>query len=103
MINLIPIGKVISLIAVAYAVICCLILWAVYDENMDFHLLYQLQQEVLYFSMPFCCHFLLWLALAMENFTYIKRSALPDLNGTWDMVIHWEWEIKRYITSKCND
>ncbi|ELN2579075.1 hypothetical protein RY966_004891 [Enterobacter kobei] len=91
MINLIPIGKVISLIAVAYAVICFLILWAVYDENMTFSsavsiatggslFLNALLLSLFYFGWRW-----LWKALPILN-----DLLFPDLNGTWDMVIHWE-------------
>lgn len=102
MINLIPIGKVISLIAVAYAVICCLILWAVYDENMTFSsavsiatggslLLNALLLSLFYFGWRW-----LWKALPILN-----DLLFPDLNGTWDMVIHWELGDKKG-TSRAN-
>lgn len=96
MINLIPIGKVISFIAVAYAVICCLILLAMYDENMDFSsavsiatggslLLNALLLSLFYFGWRW-----LWKALPVLN-----DLLFPDLNGTWDMVVHWEWGDKK--------
>lgn len=102
MINLIPIGKFIALIAVAYAVVCCLILWAVYDEDMAFSsaisiatggslLLNALLLSLFYFGWRW-----LWKALPILN-----DLLFPDLNGTWDMVIHWEWEDKKG-TSRAN-
>jgi len=101
-INLIPIGKFIALIAVAYAVVCCLILWAVYDEDMAFSsaisiatggslLLNALLLSLFYFGWRW-----LWKALPILN-----DLLFPDLNGTWDMVIHWEWEDKKG-TSRAN-
>lgn len=105
MINLIPIGKVISLIAVVYAIICCLILWILwvaFDKNITFSsaisiatggslLLNALLLSLFYFGWR-----RIWKALPILN-----ELLFPDLNGTWDMVIHWEWGNKKG-TSRAN-
>lgn len=96
MINLFPIGKLISLIAVMYAVITCLILWALYDESTSFitaistaiggsTLLNVLLLAIFYFGWK-----IIWKICPVLN-----KILFPNLNGTWDMVIHYEWEGKK--------
>lgn len=102
MINLIPIGKVISLIAVAYSVICCLILWAVYDENMTFSSAVSIATggSLLLNALLLLLFYLGWRWL-WKAFPILNDLLFPDLNGTWDMVIHWEWGDKKG-TSRAN-
>lgn len=96
MINLLPIGKLISLIAVTYAVVTGLILWAIFDENTSFMtaistaiggstLLNVLLIAIFYFGWQ-----IIWKICPALN-----KILFPNLNGTWDMVIHYEWEGKK--------
>ena len=78
MISLLPIGRVISFIAIAYAVISCLILWAVYDDTTS---LLTVGWEKLW-----------------DKYPALNELLFPNLNGTWKMVIHWEWEDKKGIS-----
>lgn len=102
MINLLPIGKIISLIAVTYATICCLILWGVYDENTTLSAALSIAT-----GGSFLVNALLALLLCVgwrrlwRAFPMLNDLLFPDLNGTWDMVIHWEWEDKKG-TSRAN-
>lgn len=95
MISLFPIGRIISLIAVAYAVVSCLILWAVYDETTSFltaisigtsgsAILHVLLLGIFYFGWEN-----IW-----AKYPVLNTMLFPNLNGTWEMVIHWEWEGK---------
>lgn len=96
MINLLPIGKLISLVAVMYAVVTGLILLAIYDKNTSFMtaistaisgstLLNFLLLAVFYFGWQ-----VIWKICPALN-----KILFPNLNGTWDMVIHYEWEGKK--------
>ncbi|NOI78609.1 hypothetical protein F0224_23415 [Vibrio coralliilyticus] len=96
MISLIPIGRVITLIAVVYAVVSCLILWAAYDESTSFlsavsigasgsAVLNGLLAILFYYGWE-----RIW-----GKYPILNRLLFPNLNGTWDMTIHWEWEGKQ--------
>lgn len=96
MISLLPIGRVISLIAVAYAVVSCLIFWCVYDESKSFFsaisigtsgsaILHTLLLGTFYFGWE-----KIW-----DRYPVLNKVLFPNLNGTWEMVIHWEWEGKK--------
>ncbi|HDS8576590.1 TPA: hypothetical protein QH731_001868 [Klebsiella variicola] len=102
MINLLPIGKVISFIAIIYAAICGLILWGVYDENTTFFTAFSIATGG---SFLLNTTLLLVFCFGWRNlwrvFPKLNDLLFPDLNGTWDMVIHWEWEDKKG-TSRAN-
>jgi hypothetical protein len=96
MISLLPLGRVISLIAVAYAVVSCLILWVFYDETTSFltaisigtsgsAILHVLLLGTFYFGWE-----KIW-----DRYPVLNKMLFPNLNGTWEMVIHWEWEGKK--------
>lgn len=96
MISLLPIGRVISIIAVAYAIVTCLILWIVYDENTSFlsamsigtsgsAILNMLLLGTFYFGWE-----KIW-----DRCPAFNKILFPNLNGTWEMAIHWEWEGKK--------
>lgn len=96
MINLLPVGKLISLIAVIYAVFSCLILWAIHDESTSFitaistaiggsTVLNVLLLALFYFGWQN-----IWKICPSLN-----KILFPNLNGTWDMVIHYEYEGKK--------
>ncbi|MGP8308256.1 Cap15 family cyclic dinucleotide receptor domain-containing protein [Vibrio sp. YIC-376] len=96
MISLLPIGRVISVIAVLYAIVSCLILWSVYDESTSFlsaisigasgsAILNTLLLVTFYFGWE-----KIW-----GRYPVLNKMLFPNLNGTWDMVIHWEWEGKK--------
>ena len=93
MISLLPIGRIISLVAVMYAVVSCLILWVVYDETTSFlsaisigasgsAILHIVLLGFFYFGWE-----KIWKLCPLLN-----KILFPNLNGTWDMVIFWNWE-----------
>lgn len=96
MINLLPIGRVISLIAVVYGMVTCLILWAVYDKTNSFlsaisigasgsAILHMLLLGVFYLGWE-----RMW-----NRFPVFNKLLFPNLNGVWEMTVHWEWEGKK--------
>lgn len=96
MISLLPIGRIISFFAVAYAVVSCLILWAVYDETTSplsaisiaasgSAILHGLLLGIFYFG---------W-EKVWNKYPALNKMLFPNLNGTWEMIIHWEWEGKK--------
>lgn len=93
MISLLPIGRVISFISIAYAIVTCLILWAVYDQKTSFltaisiamsgsAILHALLLGMFYFGWE-----KIW-----NRFPILNKILFPNLNGNWEMIIHWEWE-----------
>ena len=96
MINLLPIGKLISLIAVLYAVLSCLIFWAMYDESTSFITAIStavggstLLNILLLMLFSFGWEYIWKLCPALN------KALFPNLNGAWDMVIHYEYEGKK--------
>ncbi|ODS22316.1 hypothetical protein AB835_14865 [Candidatus Endobugula sertula] len=96
MINLLPVGRVITFIAMAYAVVTCLVFWIMYDDGTSFltaisfatggsTLLHILLLGMIYFGWE-----KLW-----SKYPILNELLFPNLNGTWQMVIHWEWEGKK--------
>ncbi|HDT3627360.1 TPA: hypothetical protein RG719_001316 [Morganella morganii subsp. morganii] len=96
MINLFPVGKVISIVSVIYAASCCLILWVIYDENTTFVTALSIASGGLFLlnAILVSIFFFGWRKL-WRFFPKLNHILFPDLNGTWDMVIHWEWEDKK--------
>jgi len=95
MIGLLPFGQIITLIAVAYSIVTGLILWAIYDSQTEFltaisiatggsAALHLILLGFFYFGWRW-----LW-----EKFPVLNSWLFPNLNGTWTMEIHWEWEGK---------
>lgn len=99
MINLLPIGKIISIIAVIYATACCLILWGVYDENTTFVTAISFASGGLFLlNIILMSIFFFGWRKVWKWFPQLNNLLFPDLNGTWDMVIHWEWDGKKGIS-----
>jgi hypothetical protein len=95
MIGLLPVGRIITFVAVAYSIVTGLILWAVYDNQTGFStaisiasggsaVLHLFLLGLFYFGWQW-----LW-----GMFPALNKWLFPDLNGTWRMVIHWEREGK---------
>lgn len=98
MINLLPLTKVIVAISVLYAAFIALILIFFYDINsgvtkglmiafsgatgLNLFLL-----GIIYFGWKW-----LW-----EKFPSLNRIMFPDLNGKWDMTVHWTWGEKEGV------
>lgn len=96
MITLLPIGRIITFIAVAYSVVTGLILRAVYDGQTGF-----LTAISIASGGSAALHLLLlgmfhvgW-QWVWEKCPALNRLLFPNLNGTWMMVVHWEWEDKK--------
>lgn len=100
MINLLPVTKVISTIAVLYSVFVSIILFFVYDANSDIFdgivialkgatTLNIVLLGIIYFGWRW-----LW-----EKLPFLNRLLFPDLNGKWEMTIHWEWEKNKGIAN----
>lgn len=96
MISLLPLGRVISTIAVAYAVISCLILWYIYDKNTSFWSAVSIAiggstiLNLLLLGIFYIGWEKLW-----STFPVLNKWLFPNLNGNWEMIIHWEWEGKK--------
>ena len=96
MISLLPIGRVISFIAVAYAVVSCLILWAIYDDTTSFLTAASIATggSALLHALLLGIFYVGWKKL-WNKYPILNQWLFPNLNGTWIMLIHWEWEDKR--------
>lgn len=96
MITLVPMGRVISLIAVAYALVCSLVLWAFYDTTTSVFWAISIATggSALLNVFLLGCFYVGWKKL-WEKFPVLNDVLFPNLNGTWEMVVYWEWEDKR--------
>jgi hypothetical protein len=97
-INLLPLTKVITAIAMLYAILTSIILFFVYDTDsgategiiisikgaaiLNIFLL-----GVVYFGWRW-----LW-----KKIPFLNKLLFPDLNGEWDMTIHWRWDGKEGV------
>lgn len=91
MIGLLPLGKVITVVAVAYATVTGLLLWYAYGDSTSFTTAISIA-----FGGSTTLHVFL---LAVFYFGWQKLWAkwpklngllFPNLNGVWNMEIHWE-------------
>ena len=93
MINLLPITKVISAISVLYAIFISIILFFVYDADTNFSeviLIAIKGATALNFVLLGAVYFgwrWLW-----KKVPFLNSYLFPDLNGEWDMTIHWRWK-----------
>ena len=96
MITLIPMGRLISFIAVAYAIVSCLILWCVYNPNTSFFTAISIAISGATFLNVslFGVFYIGWKHL-WNKFPVLNDLLFPNLNGTWEMVVYWEWGDKR--------
>ncbi len=96
MIGLIPIGRVIALIAVAYSIVSCLILWLVYDENTSLLSAISVgtSGSAVLNGLLIILFYYGWEKI-WNRYPILNKFLFPNLNGTWDMTIHWEWEGKQ--------
>ena len=90
MINLLPIHKVISAIAVIYAAIACLILCCLYDPSVSLWGALGVATGGATFlsSGIFVLVKLYWQKL-WEQFPKLNSLLFPNLNGIWNMKIYW--------------
>lgn len=96
MISLLPIGRVISFFAVAYAVVSCLILWAVYDETTSALSAISIATSgsAILHALLLGTFYLGW-EKVWDRYPVLNKMLFPNLNGNWEMIIHWEWEGKK--------
>ncbi|NDV12992.1 hypothetical protein [Crenobacter caeni] len=100
MIGLLPIGRIITIIAVAYAVATGIILWTIYDSQTGFSTAISIASggsAALHITLLGLFNFgwqFLW-----KKFPILNKWIFPNLNGTWSMVIHWEGEGKHGTSS----
>lgn len=95
MIGLLPLGRVITTIAVIYASITGLILWVAYDDATSFTYALSIAiggSTILNVSL-LGAFYLGWQRL-WASFPQLNSLLFPNLNGIWDMEIHWEREGK---------
>lgn len=96
MISLLPIGRVISFIAVIYAIISCLILWAVTDSKTPPTQAISIAAGGAGFlNIILLVMFSVGWKKIWNKCPILNDILFPDLNGTWEMVIHWEWDGKK--------
>lgn len=98
MINLLPITKVIAAISVLYAVFISIILCFVYDvdtgvtEGIIIALKGATALNLLLLGLVYFGWKWLWKKIPLLN-----KLLFPDLNGEWEMTIHWRWGNKEGV------
>jgi hypothetical protein len=95
MISLLPTGRVISVVAVAYAVVSCLILWIIQNSTTSAFTAISIATggSAIIHTLLLGIFHLGWTRL-WNKFPILNDLLFPNLNGTWKMVVHWEWEDK---------
>lgn len=99
MIGLLPLGSVITTIAVVYATVTGLILWAVYDGSTNFTdaISIAFGGSTILNGCLFGAFYLGWQKLWMK-FPQLNSLLFPNLNGVWDMKIYWERDGEKGIS-----
>jgi len=99
LITLLPFGRVISLISVIYGIITCVILWFTYSETTSLVEAVSIASGGAAILQAFLTAFfcLGWQAV-WAKFPILNQLLFPNLNGTWDMVVHWEWDNKKGVS-----
>lgn len=96
MISLFPIERFISYVAVTYAIVTCFILWIVFDATTSL----SKAMSIAIGGSGFL-HILLFVTFSIgwrqlwRKFPVLNQLLFPDLNGTWEMTVHWEWDGKK--------
>ena len=91
MITLIPLGRIITMIAVIYAVMSCVLLWVLYDPTTSLWKAIGIATggSALLNIAIFMVFQHYWQCL-WRKYPALNTLLFPNLNGTWDMIIHWE-------------
>lgn len=90
MINLLPISKVISGVAVSYGVLVSIILWCTFDSSTSLMTSIGVALggatvlNLLFVGLFFIGWKWLW-----SKFPILNELLFPDLSGEWEMKIHW--------------
>jgi hypothetical protein len=98
MISLLPITKVITAIAVNYGVTVGIILFIVTDSSTSLSesIALALKGSAALNLLLLAFFYLGWRKL-WNWFPSLNRLFFPDLNGQWDMEIHWNWGNKNGV------
>lgn len=98
MINLLPLTKVIATISALYAVFISIILFFIYDVDSGITegaiLATKGATAINLFLLGFIYFGWKWL---WKKMPFLNKLLFPDLNGEWDMTIHWKWGDKEGI------
>ena len=92
MIGLLPIGRIFAAVAVLYAVVACGILWSIIDTKPSLS-----DAIAIAFSGATILNLVLLILLTSgwrllwRMFPSLNDILFPDLNGSWEMIIHWEF------------
>jgi hypothetical protein len=90
MINLIPIIKLISSIAISYGLLVAIIVWISFDptaslwSSVRWSLAGATMIELLLLGVIY-----VWWRQIWQKIPLLNNVIFPDLNGTWDMTINW--------------
>mgnify|MGYP006921597141 CR=1 FL=1 len=95
MIALLPLGLVILVIAVIYASIACAILWFLYNPSVSLWGAIGVATggSAALNIVIFLLFHRYWESI-WKRFPVLNRLLFPNLNGTWEMIIHWNSEDK---------
>lgn len=90
MISLLPLGRIIAIVAVLYAAIACGILWLFYNPSISIWgaIGIAFGGSALLNVFIFTIFNYFWIRL-WRKFPALNTLLFPNLNGTWDMTIYW--------------
>lgn len=99
MIGLLPLSKVITTIAVVYASITGIFLWIAHDKTTGFSdaISIALGGSTILNIFLLGAFYVGWQRL-WTRFPRLNTLLFPNLNGVWEMEIHWELEGKKGVS-----
>lgn len=100
MITFLPLSKIIATIAIFYAAIIGIIIWIIDDSLLSVGDVVSIafSGSAAISSLLFCFVYFGWKKIWF-HFPSLNKVMFPDLNGQWDMIIHWNWDGKSGTTN----
>ena len=96
MISLFPITKIISILGVLYAVLLVLLFSFVQVDKTQNKILLAIRYASL-FELFLVSIFLFFWRYIWKIIPILNDILFPDMNGDWDIEIHWNWKKKKGI------
>ena len=90
MISLLPIVKIISLLSAIYALILSVVFSFTNSNNVLTNIIYSVKYAAAYELFILLVFMFLWRVI-WKKFPHLNDWVFPDINGIWDVEIHWQW------------
>jgi hypothetical protein len=93
MISFLPLSKLIATIAILYAAIIAIIIWSIGSSSFSVGDVVSIafSGSAVISSVIMVFFYFGWKKIWLY-FPSLNKILFPDLNGQWDMIIHWNWD-----------